>query len=150
VTFTEQRDDTTGDVTLDFVAQAGPLVAIAAVRVSGTGRTEPGFVRDRVALKPGDTWNTPEERDSYSTLHRSGLFKRVHIALQPAEPAEVAAAGTRRRGRAARWRRGGGGPAAASSSWSQHGSYEGPRWSATATATSREGSPPHRGRCPAR
>ncbi|HEX5012231.1 MAG TPA: BamA/TamA family outer membrane protein [Planctomycetota bacterium] len=94
VTFAEQRDDGNGDVTLDFDVQAGPLVAIAAVRVAGTGRTEPGFVRERVALKPGDTWNTPAERDSYSTLHHSGLFKRVHIALETPDAAELAAAGT--------------------------------------------------------
>ena len=93
VTYEEQSDDTTGDVVLNYDVQSGPLVAVAAVRVEGTGRTDEEFVRKRVELQPGQAWSKLAERDSYAALHRAQLFSNVHMALQPAEPAEVQAVG---------------------------------------------------------
>jgi outer membrane protein insertion porin family len=93
VTSNEQRDDVTGDAVLAYAVQPGPLVAVAAIRVTGASRTEDDFVRDRVAMQPGALWSTPSERETYADLHRSGLFTRVRMALAPATPAEVASAG---------------------------------------------------------
>jgi outer membrane protein assembly complex protein YaeT len=83
VIVSERRGPDGGDVELDFDVQAGPRALVEAVRVEGLSRTDEDFVRKRVALKPGDPWSAAAERESETALLRSGLFKRVRLALEP-------------------------------------------------------------------
>src|SRR5262249_3725976 len=82
--FTEHAEN--GAVELDFEMHAGPRVAIAGVKVSGTQRMDPDFVKERLKLKPGDRWSTSADRASETALQRSSLFDKVHLALEPPEP----------------------------------------------------------------
>lgn len=80
-----------GAVRLVFEVQAGPVVRVSELRVEGVQRTDPDFVRARVALQPGEPWSAAGDRESQARLWRSGLFRRVRLELQrePAAPADA-------------------------------------------------------------
>lgn len=80
-----------GAVRLAFEVQAGPVVRVSEVRVEGLGRTDPGFVRERVTLQPGEPWTAAGDRESQGRLWRSGLFRQVRLDLlrDPDAPADA-------------------------------------------------------------
>ncbi len=90
VTFEEQRDDATGEVSLLFTVEPGPVVTVGAVRLHGIARTREEFVLSRLFLRPGETWSEPAQRQSAADLQRSGLFDDVAITLEPGPGAERA------------------------------------------------------------
>jgi outer membrane protein assembly complex protein YaeT len=85
VELAERFDDAAGWVTLRLTVQPGPRVRVAELRVTGNERTLAGVIGGRVTLGPGDVWSSAEERESFRRLVRTGLFRKVHLALEAGE-----------------------------------------------------------------
>ncbi len=74
-------DQRTGEVVLRARVVPGPLVKIGTVLVPQEARTRPSFLRDRLGIEPGDTYDRREVRKGFSRLYRTGLFEAVRIEL---------------------------------------------------------------------
>lgn len=62
--------------------RSGPLVTIAAVRITGNERTTAEFIRSRLHLGEGESYSAEKKRTSFQRLYQSGLFSRVSIELE--------------------------------------------------------------------
>ena len=56
---------------------SGGRVTIDEVAVSGNEKTKESFIRDRMVLKPGDTYTRAKRTESFRNLYESGLFALV-------------------------------------------------------------------------
>jgi outer membrane protein assembly complex protein YaeT len=72
-----------GPVDLDATIASGPLVTIGAVRVDGAGRTREEFILKRMKLQPGERYDLTLQNESYAELFKTGIFRRLDIALEP-------------------------------------------------------------------
>jgi len=73
-----------GEVTLTLDIDPGSRSTIRQVIIEGNARTRAAFIRNRVALRPGDTYSYEAESATYMELIRTGLFDRVNLEFQPA------------------------------------------------------------------
>lgn len=77
-------DPLPADVVPEILVTPGPRVRIGALRIQGEDRSRPSFIRSRLRLAEGDLYDRRKERESFSRLLASGLFRRVEIELGPA------------------------------------------------------------------
>jgi outer membrane protein assembly complex protein YaeT len=77
-----ESDAETGEVTLNCTISPGPRVRISDVRVEGERDVRDGFVRSRMTLGRGDTYDREEERRSFRRLYATGLFREVELRLE--------------------------------------------------------------------
>ncbi len=70
-----------GELRATLVVAPGPRVRIGQVLLEGQGRTRASFVRSRLRLEPGDLYSRRLERESFSRLLATGLFRRVELEL---------------------------------------------------------------------
>ena len=78
-----------GQVTLDAFIKSGPRVTIEAVEIRGNQRTHSDFIRNRIRLKPGDTYDLALQKESFRDLYRTGIFSKVDFELKKtADPAK--------------------------------------------------------------
>ena len=68
-----------------FRIDAGPLVKVGRVMVSGARRTRDHVVRDAVALQPGDAYDPEAAARSQAALLRLGAFRSVALRLTDAD-----------------------------------------------------------------
>jgi len=71
-----------GRIVLDANISSGPRVSIAAIEIRGNERTRPGFIRNRMRLKPGDRYNLALQKESFRDLYRTGIFSKVDFELE--------------------------------------------------------------------
>jgi len=71
-----------GQVVLEVLIRSGPLVTISEVAIRGDTRTRPGFIRNRIRLKPGDRYNLALQKDSFRDLYKTGIFSKVDFDLE--------------------------------------------------------------------
>jgi outer membrane protein insertion porin family len=71
-----------GQVALDAFIKSGPRVTIEAVEIRGNQRTHSGFIRNRIRLKPGDTYDLALQKESFRDLYRTGIFSKVDFELK--------------------------------------------------------------------
>jgi len=71
-----------GQVVLDAIINSGPRVTIEAVEISGNQRTHADFIRNRIRLKPGDTYDLTLQKESFRDLYRTGIFSKVDFELK--------------------------------------------------------------------
>ncbi len=71
-----------GQVVLDVSINSGPQITIAAIEIRGNQRTRPGFIRNRIRLKPGDRYDLALQKESFRDLYRTGIFSKVDFALE--------------------------------------------------------------------
>jgi outer membrane protein assembly complex protein YaeT len=62
---------------------SGGRVTIDEVAVSGDDKTNESFIRDRMVLKPGDTFTRAKRTESFRNLYESGLFAKISIEPLP-------------------------------------------------------------------
>jgi outer membrane protein insertion porin family len=75
-------------VDLRVTIASGPLVTIGTVRIEGSRRTREDFILKRLKLQPGDRYDLALQNESYAELFKTGIFRRLDIALEPTnEPA---------------------------------------------------------------
>lgn len=78
-----------GQVVLDAFIKSGPRVTIEAVEITGNQRTHADFIRNRIRLKPGDTYDLALQKKSFRDLYRTGIFSKVDFELKKtADPAK--------------------------------------------------------------
>jgi outer membrane protein insertion porin family len=82
VNTTMRADPASGAVALSAVVAPGPRVTIAGIDVRGNQRTQTEFIRERLKLKPGDTYDLAREKESFNALYRAGVFSKVEIDLE--------------------------------------------------------------------
>ncbi len=75
------RDEESGDVTLLYEIDAGERVSVGAVTVRGNEKTRESFVRERLRLEEGQSYDSEKVRQSFRELYRTGLFESVRIEL---------------------------------------------------------------------
>jgi outer membrane protein assembly complex protein YaeT len=81
--------ENSGQVVLDVSVNSGPQITIAAVEIRGNQRTRPGFIQNRIRLKPGDRYDRALQTESFRDLYRTGIFSKVDFALEKtADPAK--------------------------------------------------------------
>lgn len=79
------EDDPLGyDVTYQVLE--GHQVQVGEVFLRGLDRTEPGFVRKVLGLRPGDILSTDRMLEAEGRLFQLGLFSRVDVRSSPAAP----------------------------------------------------------------
>jgi len=71
-----------GQVVLDAFITSGPRVTIEAVEITGNQRTHADFIRNRIRLKPGDTYDLALQKESFRDLYRTGIFSKVDFELK--------------------------------------------------------------------
>ncbi len=71
-----------GQVVLDVFIDSGPQITIAAIEIRGNQRTRPGFIQNRIRLKPGDRYDLALQKESFRDLYRTGIFSKVDFALE--------------------------------------------------------------------
>ncbi|MFU8857254.1 MAG: outer membrane protein assembly factor BamA [Deferrisomatales bacterium] len=71
-----------GDRLLAAEIASGPRVAVESVEVRGNDKTRSSFLRNRLALAPGDPYSQEKMRTSFRNLYRTGLFRRVDLGLE--------------------------------------------------------------------
>lgn len=76
-----------GDQVLAAQITSGPRVTVAAVEVRGNEKTRGAFLRNRLALSPGDVYSQDKLRTSFRNLYRTGLFRQVDLDLREVEGA---------------------------------------------------------------
>lgn len=74
-----------GQVVLVFQVTPGPFVRVGEVRVQGNDVTRTSFIKKRIELTPGDTYDRAKEHASFRKLYRSGLFESVRLGLAPGD-----------------------------------------------------------------
>ncbi|MEL6712544.1 MAG: BamA/TamA family outer membrane protein [Planctomycetota bacterium] len=74
-------DADSGTVELEVRANPGPFVTIRSVEVKGERRTTQRFLRSRLAVEDGDTYDAAGLRRSLRRLYRTGLFAQVDARL---------------------------------------------------------------------
>lgn len=84
------KDAATTDAVLSFTVAPGPRVKIGKVRFEGEAATDESFLSGRVVLEEGAWYRRSLLRASLANLSRAGLFDRIAIDLQPAEPPDAA------------------------------------------------------------
>ncbi len=77
-----------GDVTLEAVIESGPRVRITGIDIEGNRKTRESFIRNRIVMQPGDWYNLQEERESFMSLNRTGVFRSIEGSLEGDEGAE--------------------------------------------------------------
>jgi outer membrane protein assembly complex protein YaeT len=77
-----RTDPASGAVTLSGEVVPGPRVTIADIDVRGNRRTRAEFIRERLALRPGDPYDLAREKESFNALYRAGIFSKVEIDLE--------------------------------------------------------------------
>lgn len=75
--------DVSGNLQAKLVVTPGPQVHIGEVHIRGLERTRASYVRSRLRLRAGDLYERRKERESFSRLLATGLFRRVEIELVP-------------------------------------------------------------------
>lgn len=83
VTVVSATPDGPGPVDLRATIASGPLVTIGVVRVEGARRTREDFVLKRLKLQPGERYDLALQNESYAELFKTGIFRRLDIALEP-------------------------------------------------------------------
>ena len=79
----EQRSDPeTGEVVLRCSIQEGPQIEIGEIVVRGNERTNSSFIRHRIEMRSGQTYDRRKERESFRILFRTGLFQRITFLLE--------------------------------------------------------------------
>lgn len=81
---TRREANPDGTVALAYAIRAGPLVTVGPITIGGNVRTRSAFVRSRLQLREGRTYSREEERASFGSLFKSGVFDRVSIRVPPA------------------------------------------------------------------
>jgi outer membrane protein insertion porin family len=76
-----RADAESGRVEFSAQIEEGVRVRLGEIRVRGNERTNEGFLRTRLALRPGEWSNRSKREESFRNLYRSGLFSRVQIEL---------------------------------------------------------------------
>ena len=86
----ERRADVEpGQVVLDAFITSGPRVTIETVEITGNQRTRAHFIRNRIRLKSGDTYDLALQKESFRDLYRTGIFSKVDFELKKtADPAQ--------------------------------------------------------------
>lgn len=79
----EDRTPASPEVNLTCTITSGPRVIIAGIEVLGNSRTDREFILNRLALGPGDSFNSRKKRESFQRLFQTGLFSRVSLDLSP-------------------------------------------------------------------
>jgi outer membrane protein insertion porin family len=82
VAIERRSTDVPGQVVLDASINSGPLITIAAIKIRGHQRTRPGFIRNRIILKPGDRYDLALQKQSFRDLYRTGIFSKVDFKLE--------------------------------------------------------------------
>jgi len=70
-----------GAVALAYTIEPGVQVRIKAVEVTGNDKTTASFIKTRVDIEAGSTFDSDKLREAFSRLYESALFKRVTIDL---------------------------------------------------------------------
>lgn len=70
-----------GRLVLELEVEPGPEVEIGRILVRGATRTREEFVRGRLLLREGERFDRTKLRESFDSLFRTGLFRRVDIRL---------------------------------------------------------------------
>jgi outer membrane protein assembly complex protein YaeT len=78
----ELPPDADARVALELSIAAGPQVRIREVQVTGNDKTRTSHVLELVTLRRGDVYDVREIRESFRQLYKSGLFRRVDLALE--------------------------------------------------------------------
>ncbi|CAH1653567.1 Autotransporter secretion outer membrane protein TamA [Hyphomicrobiales bacterium] len=72
-------DYATGQMDVTLRVEPGPLVRFGDVKISGTERLNPGFIRRRVTFRPGDVFSTAALDDFRRELNSYDVFDSVRI-----------------------------------------------------------------------
>ena len=72
-------DYATGQMDVTLRVEPGPLVRFGDVKISGTDRLNPGFIRRRVTFQPGDVFSTTALDDFRRELNSYDIFDSVRI-----------------------------------------------------------------------
>lgn len=76
-----------GEILLQAELSSGPQVRIGEIEISGNQYVSSRFIRQRLAIKPGDIYRDSARRQSFNELYRSRLFTRIDIGLAPPDDA---------------------------------------------------------------
>jgi outer membrane protein assembly complex protein YaeT len=79
----EKPGDTEGDILLEAGVNTGPLVTISEIDVRGNKETRQSFILGRLRFQPGDRYSKSKKHESFRALHRTGLFSKVDLSLEP-------------------------------------------------------------------
>ena len=82
------RDEPAREMHIDMQITPGPHVRIVDVRFEGNARTRPEFLRSRMKLEAGETFDNAALRESVRRLYRTGLFGRVDAKLEQTQGSE--------------------------------------------------------------
>jgi outer membrane protein insertion porin family len=66
----------------------GPLVRVRSVEVRGNQKTSTAFIRNRLALRPGDLYSREVVDAAFRQLYRTGIFEQLRIRLEGDDPEE--------------------------------------------------------------
>lgn len=69
-------------VNLVYRVREGPRKYVREVLVSGLERTDPGLVRERISLAPGEPLSRTEVLETQRRLYNLGIFAKVDTALE--------------------------------------------------------------------
>ncbi len=69
-------------VNLEYQVREGPRKYVREVLVSGLERTDPGLVRERISLGPGEPLSRTEVLETQRRLYNLGIFAKVDMALE--------------------------------------------------------------------
>jgi outer membrane protein insertion porin family len=75
------QQDEPGRTILLADIKSGEQVRIADVVITGNESTKESFIRNRLALKPGDIYSRAKRMESFRKLYDSGLFAKITIEL---------------------------------------------------------------------
>lgn len=75
-------DEETATVEVAVTAIPGPYVTVREVVIQGQDRTRTSFLRSRLALEDGDTYDAKALRKSIQKLYRTGLFSQITTTLE--------------------------------------------------------------------
>lgn len=78
----EGTPDAEARVPLAFVVAPGPEVRVSGIVVRGNEKTRTSHVLDLVTIRAGDRYDVRAVRATFTRLNRSGLFRRVDVALE--------------------------------------------------------------------
>ena len=77
-----QKDANSKRVNLQYIIQAGEVVTINDVVISGNDTTKDRVIRRYIYLAPGDKFNATDLKESKSALGRTGFFEKIDIQSQ--------------------------------------------------------------------
>jgi outer membrane protein assembly complex protein YaeT len=83
-----QASEKPEQVVLDVSIKSGPLITISAIEIRGNQRTRPGFIRDRIRLKPGNRYDLALQKESFRDLYKTGIFSKVDFELKKTDTPE--------------------------------------------------------------